>query len=42
MILIGHYRRADAITRGPGDELYFVEPLTETMTMAEFLSNLSG
>ncbi|KAK7695807.1 hypothetical protein QCA50_000445 [Cerrena zonata] len=33
--------RADAITRGPGDKLYFVEPLTETMTMAEFLSNLS-
>jgi jumonji domain-containing protein 7 len=30
--------RADAVTRGSDDKLYFVEPHVEKMTMAEFLS----
>ncbi|CAL1700608.1 unnamed protein product [Somion occarium] len=33
--------RADAVTRGPDNKLYFTEPLTEQMPMAEFLSKLS-
>ena len=34
--------RADAITKGPDDRLYFTEPYVEQMTMADFLVKLSG
>ncbi|KAF9462654.1 cupin-like domain-containing protein [Collybia nuda] len=33
---------ADAIVAGPGDKLYFAEPLVEQMTMSDFLSKLSS
>ena len=36
------YRRADAITRGPGNKQYFAEPHTQMMDMASFLQTLSG
>ena len=29
--------RADAITKGPDDRLYFTEPYVEQMTMADFV-----
>ncbi|KAG6854781.1 hypothetical protein C0991_001208 [Blastosporella zonata] len=32
---------ADAVTPGPDDQLYFVEPLVEAMSMSEFLNNIS-
>ncbi|KNZ79808.1 JmjC domain-containing protein E [Termitomyces sp. J132] len=32
---------ADAVTVGPDDQFFFVEPLLDKMTMAEFLSNIS-
>lgn len=32
---------ADAVTSGPDDQLYFVEPHLEKMTMEEFLSDIS-
>ena len=35
-------RRADAITRGPGNKLYFAEPHTQMMDMASFLETLSS
>ncbi|KAF8639863.1 hypothetical protein AX17_001118 [Amanita inopinata Kibby_2008] len=34
--------RADAVVKGPGDKLYFVEPCVDRMTMAELLSRLSA
>ncbi|KAG6814184.1 hypothetical protein H0H92_000861 [Tricholoma furcatifolium] len=34
-------RLADAVTPGPNDELYFVEPFVEKMTMTEFMSNIA-
>ncbi|EKM59074.1 uncharacterized protein PHACADRAFT_249267, partial [Phanerochaete carnosa HHB-10118-sp] len=34
--------RADAITRGPDDRLYFAEPHVEQMTMGDFLAKLSS
>ncbi|KAL4242017.1 tRNA wybutosine-synthesizing protein 4 [Abortiporus biennis] len=34
--------RADAVTPGPNDNLYFVEPYTEKLTMETFLSKLSS
>ncbi|PSR72924.1 hypothetical protein PHLCEN_2v11227 [Hermanssonia centrifuga] len=34
--------RADAITRGPDERLYFAEPHVEHMSMAEFLVRLSS
>ncbi|KAI0772103.1 Clavaminate synthase-like protein [Trametes elegans] len=34
--------RADAVTRGPGNKLYFAEPHTEKMTMGPFLETLSS
>lgn len=33
-------RRADAVTRGPDNKLYFVEPHAEQMTMGELLARL--
>lgn len=33
--------RADAVTKGPDDKLYFVEPHVEGMTMSNFLAKLS-
>ncbi|KXN86277.1 JmjC domain-containing protein 7 [Leucoagaricus sp. SymC.cos] len=33
--------RADAVTRGPGDKFYFVEPHVEQMSMKDLLSKLS-
>jgi jumonji domain-containing protein 7 len=33
--------RADAVTPGPNDKLYFVEPYTQKMTMQDFLSALT-
>ena len=35
-------RRADAVTRGLDNKLYFVEPLTESMPMESFLDGISG
>jgi jumonji domain-containing protein 7 len=34
-------RLADAVTPGPGDKLYFAEPLVEQMTMTDFLAKIS-
>ncbi|THV08551.1 Clavaminate synthase-like protein [Dendrothele bispora CBS 962.96] len=34
--------RADAITTGPNNKLYFTEPCVEQMTMPDFLAKLSG
>ena len=34
--------RADAVTRGADNKLYFAEPLTEKMQMGPFLDTLSS
>jgi hypothetical protein len=34
-------RRADAVTQGPDDKLYFVEPHIEQMTMQDLLTKLA-
>ncbi|KAI0720305.1 Clavaminate synthase-like protein [Cerioporus squamosus] len=34
--------RADAVTRGPDNKLYFAEPYTDNMTMRSFLDTLSS
>ncbi|KAG6817412.1 hypothetical protein H0H87_009057 [Tephrocybe sp. NHM501043] len=32
----------DAVTPGPEDQLYFVEPLVEKLSMTDFLANISS
>ena len=35
------YRRADAVTQGPDNELYFIEPYIEQMSMRDLLTRLA-